>query len=193
MKHQVFQYLNNCKSVTPASVYAIFSELSLSMGNCIHKFPREKNWEQHWQWDTSDKENKSTSLRNIYFFEAWKRKQEHHLSGSLVSQVEAKHGVGIQHYNHLGCMQLKIQTSEKNKTQQRETLANPAVNYFTGNSIWRTYAWSQEVSANPLAYFLISKSFSNTLPASLQTYLILCIYIYLSQYDFLNSFLYHQK
>lgn len=23
----------------------------------------------------------------------------------------------------------------KNKTQQRETLANPAVNYFTGNSI----------------------------------------------------------
>lgn len=89
---------------------AIFSELSLNMGSCIHKSPSKKThtWEQHWQWHSSDKQNKSTSLRNSDCFEAWKRKQEHHLWVPLVSQVEANHSVEIQLYIHSGCRQLEI-------------------------------------------------------------------------------------
>lgn len=91
MKHQVFQYLNTLQINHSSVSLCNFLSIILKHGKLYPQVSQP--WEQHWQRGSSDKENKSASLRNNYYFEAWKRKQDHHPSVPLVSQVEAKYGV----------------------------------------------------------------------------------------------------
>lgn len=183
MKHQVSQYLNILQISHPSVSLCNFLWIILKHGKLYPQVSLEKKpytWEQHRQRDSSDKENKSTSLRNNDCFEAWKRKQEHHPSVPLVSQVETKQSRNSA-LHPLSMQAARNSELRTNKTQQQETLSDLAVNYFTGSQHLEDLC-SQEVSPNLLSYFLIFKSFSNTLPANLQTSLFnsLTSYFYLN-------------
>lgn len=111
-----------------------------------------------------ERENKSTTLR-YHLLAKWRQNR-----------------VEIQHYICSVCRQLEIQNSEQTKPNNKKPWVILLWIISLGHSTWRTYACSQEVSPNPLSYFLIFKSFSNTLPANLQT----SLFYSLTSYFYLN-------
>lgn len=196
MKHQVSQYLNILQISHPTVSLCNFLWNILKHGKLYPQVSPEKKphtWEQHWQRDSSDKENKSTSLRNNDCFEAWKRKQEHHPSVPLVSQVETKQSRNSA--LHLLSLQAARNSELRtNKTQQQETLSDLAVNYFIRSQHLEDLClFSGGISKSSFIFldFQVIQQYSASKSSNI-TVLQLNI-IFLSQYGSFNSFLCYQK